>query len=317
MSEVHTRRGVPAEGTRTVVLIGATSGIGRQAARQLAARGHRLLFVGRDERRGRRLEAALARHPGGAEFIQGDVATLAGVRAVVDRIADRTDRVDTLINNAGVMVPRRRLTAEGIELNFAVHHLAPYSTTGLLLPLLARGEGRVVNTNSEGHRATLSGGRVELDFTDLQSERGYQMFLAYSRTKLANLLFTREFQRRYPQFTMVALHPGMVRTRLVRGLRNPVLWLFNRTARYLLTSPTKAARPLVHLATAPEVLPGRYYDRFRTVAPSAQALDREDAARLWEITEELRGPYPKVDLGERAGNAENAARRDAGPAAGA
>ncbi|WP_158674710.1 SDR family NAD(P)-dependent oxidoreductase [Streptomyces hoynatensis] len=311
MSEVHTPRAVPAAGARTVVLVGATSGIGWQAARQLAARGHRLLFVGRDERRGRRLAAALARHPGGAEFIPGDVSTLAGIEAVAGRIGERTDRVDTLLNNAGVMVPRRRLTAEGIELNFAVHHLAPYSTTGLLLPLLARGEGRVVNTNSEGHRATLSGGRVELDFADLQSERGYQMFLAYSRTKLANLLFTHEFQRRNPRFTMVALHPGMVRTRLVRGLRNPALWLFNRTARYLLASPARGARPLVHLATAPEVMPGRYYDRFTPVAPSAQSLDREAAARLWEITEELRGPFPRTGLGGRP------ARRGTGPAGGA
>ncbi|MFD0637013.1 SDR family NAD(P)-dependent oxidoreductase [Catenulispora yoronensis] len=161
---------------RTIVFVGATSGLGRASALQLAAAGHRLILVGRDARRGAslvqqissRTPASPATRP--PAFLAGDVSTRAGIEAVVSRIRDETDAVDTLVNNAGVMVPRRTLTAEGMELNFAVHHLAPFTMTALLLPLLARGAGRVVNTNSEGHRAPLFGaGDVRLDFDDLQS----------------------------------------------------------------------------------------------------------------------------------------------------
>src|SRR5947199_300916 len=106
------------------------------------------------------------------------------------------------------MTPRREVTAEGFELNIAVHHLAPFSLTGQLLPLLHKGDGRVVNVNSEGHRAPLRGsGPVLIPFDDLQSSRGFNAFLVYSHTKLANLLFTYELHRRHPELTVVALHP--------------------------------------------------------------------------------------------------------------
>jgi NAD(P)-dependent dehydrogenase (short-subunit alcohol dehydrogenase family) len=281
---------------RTIVLIGATSGIGRMAARQLAAQGHRLILVGRDRRRGQALAAELAKGPAArtrppAVFIAGDVATHDGVAAVVREIREHTDHVDTLINNAGVMLPRRQVTGEGMEYNFAVHHLAPYTMTALLLPLLERGDGRIVNTNSEGHRTTMSGaGGIDLDFSDLQSERHYSMFLTYSRTKLANLLFTYEFHRRFPQLTIVAVHPGMVRTRLMRGARNPALWLLNKVGRVLLMRPSQGAAPIVHLATAPYVESGSYYNRFVPAGSSPESMSRQTARRLWEVTERLRGP---------------------------
>ncbi|MBX9387413.1 SDR family NAD(P)-dependent oxidoreductase [Streptomonospora nanhaiensis] len=284
----------PQSRPRTVVLVGVSSGIGRHAALRLGRQGHRLLLVGRDSRRGESVAAAVnarAGDPRRAVFIAGDVSTRAGIEAVVERVTALTDRVDTLLNNAGVMLPGRQVTAEGHEMHFAVHHLAPWTMTGLLLPLLERGDGRIVNTGSEGHHTTLTGMRVALDFDDLESER-YSMFQAYSRSKLANLLFTYEFHRRYPRFTIAAVHPGMVSTRLIRGagLRNPPLWLLYQAMRPTLLRPSQGGRPLAHLATAPDIANGRYYDRFTPRASSAASMNEADARRLWEITESLRGP---------------------------
>lgn len=278
------------QAARTIVFVGATSGLGRASALQLAGAGHRLIAVGRDARRG----ADLVRSTGTRHttFIAGDVSTRDGIEALTARIKDQTDRVDTLVNNAGVMVPRRTLTAEGVELNLAVHHLAPFTLTGLLLPLLARGAGRIVTTNSEGHRAPLFGrGDAAVDFDDLQSAHGYSPYLAYSRSKTANLLFTAEFQRRRPAFEMVAVHPGMVRTRLVRSMHSPGFWLLSTATRWMLASPEKGGRPLTELATASEVRNGGYYNGIRPAAPSPHATGRADAERLWQLTEELRGPF--------------------------
>lgn len=118
------------------------------------------------------------------------------------------------------MSRRRRVTAEGMELNLAVHHLAPFSVTGALLPLLRSGDGRVVNVSSAGHAAPMRGaGPVDIRFDDLQSERSYDPFLAYSRSKLANLLFTYELALRHPELTVAAVHPGVVRMSLTRDVR--------------------------------------------------------------------------------------------------
>lgn len=199
--------------SRTVALIGATSGLGRAAADQLTKDGHNLVLVGRDPKRVRRLAEQLPT----AIVIGADISNTAGIDHAVTHITGAVDHLDALINNAGVMIPTRQTTSEGIEMNFAVHHLAPYSMTSRLLPQLVRGAGRVVNVNSEGHRAPLfGGGMVRMDFDDLGTENGYDPFLTYSRTKLANLLFSYELQRRHPELSVVAVHPGMVRTDLGR-----------------------------------------------------------------------------------------------------
>jgi NAD(P)-dependent dehydrogenase (short-subunit alcohol dehydrogenase family) len=280
---------------RTIVLIGATSGLGRASALQLGDAGHRMILVGRDARRGASLvEQIAARAPDRRRpvFLAGDVSTRAGVESVADRIKNETDAVDTLVNNAGVMVSKRVLTDEGAELNFAVHHLAPFTMTSLLLPLLARGEGRIVNTNSEGHRAALFGaGEVRIDFDDLQSERRYNPYQAYSRSKLANLLFTFEFHRRYPGFPIVAVHPGIVRTRLVRSMHRPGFWLLSTATRWMLMSPDKGGQAVTELATTPVVSNGSYYNRSTPVAASPRANSRADADLLWHTTEVLRGRF--------------------------
>jgi NAD(P)-dependent dehydrogenase (short-subunit alcohol dehydrogenase family) len=268
---------------RTIVLVGASSGIGREAASQLAARQHRLILIGRSPQRCRHLQHDLP----GATIVNADVSTQAGVLRAAAAIASVTDHVDTLINNAGVMLPDRRLSSEGDELNRAVHHLAPHRLTLELLPLLRRGDGRVVNVNSEGHRAAMfSNASVYIDFAELDSERNYDPFLAYSRSKLANLLDTYELQRRHPELTAVAVHPGMVRTDLGRHfprVRVAAMHAISLSAR-------KGAAPVIGLATAPELRGGAYYNRFTAVRSSGPSYDRGCASTLWDHTEQRTTP---------------------------
>jgi NAD(P)-dependent dehydrogenase (short-subunit alcohol dehydrogenase family) len=272
------------EPVRTIAFIGATSGLGRAAVGQLAKDGHKLVLVGRDPKRVERL----ARQLPAAIVIGADVSTVAGIDQAATQIESAVDHLDALVNNAGVMIPIRQTTSEGAELNLAVHHLAPYSMTSRLLPLLHVGSGRVVNVNSEGHRAPLfGGGPARIDLGDLNMEHGYDPYLAYSRTKLANLLFTYELQRRHPELSVVAVHPGMVRTDL--GRHWPRIQVAAMHAMSI--SASKGAEPVVSLATAPVVEPGAYYSRFATTRSSPESYDTDTARRIWEVTESLRGPF--------------------------
>ncbi|MGV9610848.1 SDR family NAD(P)-dependent oxidoreductase [Nocardia xishanensis] len=266
-----------------IVLAGATSGLGRQAALQLAEDGHELVLIGRNEAGG----AKLARETGGW-FLRADLSVATHIDHAAEQIASRFQGVDVLINNAGVMTPERQVTAEGFELNFAVHHLAPYSLTGRLLPLLRRGGGRVINVNSEGHRQSMfRSGPVRIDLNDLQSGRQFDPFLVYSRTKLANLLFTYELHRRYPELAVAALHPGFVRTDLGRDFPRARVALLHLTA----LSARKGAEPVIQLATTPNLSNGAYYNRFTETRSSDASYDQVSAQRLWELTEQFRGPF--------------------------
>jgi NAD(P)-dependent dehydrogenase (short-subunit alcohol dehydrogenase family) len=263
----------------TVVLIGATSGIGRRAAEQLAARGHRLFLVGRDPERAAALEKQLP----DATVVVADVSARAGVEQVAAELAG-VGRIDVLINNAGVMTPTRQESADGVELNLAVHHLAPWSAVALLGSMIPAG-GRVVNVNSEGHRSPMRGGVVRIDPERLaDGPESFDPFLTYSRSKLANLLFTYELQRRRPDWNVVAVHPGVVRTDLGRQfprLQVAAISAFALPAR-------KGAEPVVQLAVGEEA-PTGYYDRFTKVRSSAISYDEQLARRVWVATEELVG----------------------------
>jgi NAD(P)-dependent dehydrogenase (short-subunit alcohol dehydrogenase family) len=187
------------------------------------------------------------------------------------------------VNNAGVMTPTRQVTGDGVELNLAVHHLAPWSMTALLLPLIPAG-GRIVNVNSEGHRSPMRGGVVRIDPERLEDgPESFDPFLTYSRTKLANLLFTYELQRRRPELSVVAVHPGMVRTDL--GRQFPKLQVAAVQAFAL--SARRGAEPVVRLAIGDEA-PTGYYDRFTRVRSSATSYDEDLAQRVWVATEKLR-----------------------------
>jgi NAD(P)-dependent dehydrogenase (short-subunit alcohol dehydrogenase family) len=280
----------------TVLIVGATSGVGNATARQLAAEGHRVLAIGRDHGRARSLDQQLQQRGGAAAAF--DVAGPPGWEAAASWTSRHSDHLDVLINAAGVMLPSRTTTADGLELNFAVHHLAPFALTSRLLPLLRLGAvphgpdeaalPRVVNVNSAGHQASLAGHvNPELDFDDLQSIN-YDPFLAYSRSKLANMLFTYELVRRHgDELAVAALHPGVVRTDL--GRHFPRIRV--AAAQAFAISPKRSAHYVVALTAQPLSRNGQYYDRGTPARSSHPSYDHAAAARLWSVTEDLCGPF--------------------------
>jgi NAD(P)-dependent dehydrogenase (short-subunit alcohol dehydrogenase family) len=274
---------------KTVVITGATSGIGQVAALRLADMGARLVVVARDETRGDAMLARLReRAPGGAHTIHyADLARLAEMKRVASEIAAAEPTIDVLVNNAGALFNARHVTEDGLELTFALNHMAYVVLThGLRAPLIAAAPARVINTASEAHR------RAHLDFGDLQSAKGYRGFTVYGRTKLCNILYTRELARRLAGtgITVNCLHPGFVATRFgdqSGGFFSYVIWLAKRFA----ISQDKGADTLVYLASSPEVanVSGGYFYVRRLTAPSREARDDAAADRLWRESARLAG----------------------------
>ncbi|MDC7786465.1 SDR family NAD(P)-dependent oxidoreductase [Rhodoplanes sp. TEM] len=273
---------------KTVVITGATGGIGLETAVGLARKGARLVLVGRDRARG---EAALARLrqlvPGAeAEIDYADLARLDDLRALAARLAARP-RVDVLLNNAGGMFARREVTADGLERTFALNHMAYVALTVLLRDTLVRSApARVVNVASEAHRG------ATLDLDDLQAARGYGGWPVYRRSKLANILFTRELARRLAGTGVTAncLHPGFVATGF--GDNNRGLYgLGIRIAKLFALPLAEGAATSIHVASAPEfdTTTGAYVVRSRLAEPSAAARDDAVARRLWDASLALGG----------------------------
>jgi retinol dehydrogenase 12 len=274
----------------TVVLTGATRGIGHAAAIEIARRGAELAIVGRDAARVD-ATAAEARAVGGDSTVHEHVADLARmdeVRRLAAELRDAYPRIDVLVNNAGAMFTSRHVTPDGFEQTFALNHLAPFLLTNLLLDRLTASHARVVTTASDAHKGAV------LDLDDLQSERGrFRPGRAYSRSKLCNVLFTRELQRRNPAIAANCLHPGVIRTGFARN--NGTLARIGATvAGPFLRSPRTGARPLVWLALDPAAgdLRGQYVEKGRPIAPSVQAQDDRLAKELWERSERLTSPGP-------------------------
>jgi NAD(P)-dependent dehydrogenase (short-subunit alcohol dehydrogenase family) len=266
-----------------VVLTGATRGIGRAAAIELARRGAAVALVGRDPERVRLVaEEATAAGDGGR--VQGHVADLvlmSNVRALADEIRERYERVDVLANNAGALFASRKETPEGFEQTFALNHLAPFLLTNLLRDRLAG--GRVVTTASDAHKS----GRLDLD--DLQSEKSYSA-REYGTSKLCNILFTRELARRAPELHANCFHPGVVRTGFAKNETG--IWKVVATlGAPFFRSPERGARSLVWLALSDDAagLCGEYIEDEKVVAPSAQAQDDSLARSLWEQSARLVG----------------------------
>jgi retinol dehydrogenase 12 len=264
------------------VITGASSGIGRAAAIELARKGVSVVPVGRDARRTAAVAAKV-----GSEALVADLSSLAEVRRLAATLLDRHERIDVLVNNAGLVSGRRTLTADGLELTMAVNHFAPFLLTNLLLDRLeGSAPARVVTTASDAHRSGL------IDLADLNGERRWSAWSAYSSSKLANVLFTRALARRLEGTGVVAncLHPGVIRTGLARGAPLPIRvgW---RAVSVFFGSPARGARTLVHLASAPEAaeVSGGYFVDSRPARPSAQAQDDELADGLWEASARLTG----------------------------
>ncbi|MCX7282728.1 MAG: SDR family NAD(P)-dependent oxidoreductase [Novosphingobium sp.] len=264
-----------------VVITGASTGIGRAAARQWLDLGWQVIGTGRNRQR---CDDA-ARELGGERFTMlcADLARMAEVERIADEIAALAPRIDVLCNNAGGVVAERRVTMDGLEETFAANHLAPFLLTRLLMHALSPG-ARVIATSSDGH-AHVPG----MNWDDLGFEDGWQSGRAYCQAKLGNVLFTRELARRYgPAIVSHALHPGNVDSNFASHCE-PGMKAYMETIRPHSITPEQAAEALVWLGTSEEAgrISGRYFEGLTEAAPSPAALDDAAAARLWEVSELL------------------------------
>ena len=270
------------------IVTGASSGIGLHTALALARAGMRVVMAGRDRAR---TEAAVRfvterSRSGRVELMLADFSRLAEVRRLADAFVSSHDRLDVLVNNAGLVSPRYRLSADGFELTFAVNHLAPFLLTNLLLERLkATALARIITVASEAHR----GNRI--DIKGLSHPQDWMMMKAYGRSKLCNILFTRELAFRLDASKVVAacLHPGMVATAI--GQRGGFVELGWRLLKPFMIRPEQGAETSVFLATVPDPTPfhGGYVIRQALAQPDAAALDSGLARRLWEESVRLVG----------------------------
>ncbi len=272
---------------KTIVITGATSGIGQAAAEGLARAGARVVFTARDPARARDLLGRLAAANPGVDhdWVEADLTTIAAMKAAGAALASRAQSIDVLINNAGALFDRREVTADGLEKTFAVNHMAYFVVTAALRPSLAPG-ARIVSTASVAHSF------ARLDFDDLQSERRYSAFGAYGLSKLCNILWTRELARRVEGsgVTATCFHPGGVNTNFAGDARGLIGAVMSLGKRFMLT-PAQGADTLIYLASSPEVAgkTGGYWTKRRLIQPSAAARDPLAARRLWEVSAQLSG----------------------------
>ncbi|MEQ4204743.1 SDR family oxidoreductase [Actinopolymorpha sp. B9G3] len=274
---------------KTVLVTGATSGIGLETSVELARHGARVVLVGRDpERTQAAVETVRARAGVEPVHLLCDFSRQASIRALAKAYADRFDRLDVLVDNAGAVNLRRRLTEDGIETTFAVNHLGYFLLTNLLLDLIvASTPARVVVVASINHRSGT------LDFDDLGFARGYSAMKAYGRSKLANVLFATELARRLAGtgVTVNSVHPGAIDTNIwsaAPALLRPVIRLFMRRE---FISIEEGSGTVVQLAESPDLegVTGCYFERRTAVPPAPLAQDPVVAARLWDVSAELVG----------------------------
>jgi retinol dehydrogenase 14 len=282
---------------KLVLITGATSGIGLEASVALARMGGRVVMVGRDpSKTAAKLDEVRSRSGNSTvESLLCDASSQAQVRALAAAFLAKYQRIHVLINNAGTVFARRSLTEDRQEATFAVNYLSAFLLTNLLLDLLKRSApARVINVASNGHY----GGT--LDFDDLGFERGYQIMRAYSRSKLADVLFTRELARRLSGTGVTAncVHPGAVATKIWDGAPAFTRPIFAIAKRVAMISPAAGAATIVYLAASPEVaeMSGLYFEKNQPKPPSRLAQDDTLATRLWEESVKLvkLAPAPKA-----------------------
>ncbi|MQA26711.1 MAG: SDR family NAD(P)-dependent oxidoreductase [Micromonosporaceae bacterium] len=275
---------------KTVVVTGATSGIGLEASAQLAGLGAAVTMVGRDPARTSAAAAEVTRRAGSAPVttLLCDFASQAAIRRLASEIHERHDRLDVLVNNAGAVNKTRRVTSDGIEATFAVNHLGYFLLTNLVTDLLTRSApARVVTVASVGHRAGT------MDFDDLGYERGYSIMKAYQRSKLGNVLFAHELARRLADVgvTSNALHPGAVDTNIWSGAplwARPIIAL---ALRPFFISAERGGERITELVADPalEGVTGAYFEDGKRVEPAPLVRDQDLARRLWDVSEQLVG----------------------------
>jgi NAD(P)-dependent dehydrogenase (short-subunit alcohol dehydrogenase family) len=269
---------------KVCLVTGATSGVGLVTAQALARQGATLIVVGRNPERGAATVSRIQHETGNSavELISADLSAQAQVRRLASEVQRRFTRLDVLINNAGALFLRRQLSPDGLEMTFALNHLAYFLLTNLLLDhLKASPAARIVNVSSEAHRG------ARLDFADLQGQHRYRGWRAYARSKLANILFTYALARRLEGTSVVAnaLHPGFVATNFGRNNRG-ITAVFFRIAQLAAISPEQGAQTIIYLASSPEVkgITGAYFVKKKAVRSSQISYDRSAADRLWQVS---------------------------------
>jgi len=300
MSTKWTAADVPDQTGRVAVVTGANAGLGLETAAVLAERGARVVVAVRDLGKGEAAVGEIRRRTSNADVAlqQLDLSSLASVRTAADELRAAYPRIDLLINNAGVMYPPKQTTADGFELQFGTNHLGHFALTGLVLDHLLQVEGsRVVTVASIAHNI-----QAGIHFDDLQWERSYNRVAAYGQSKLANLMFTYELQRRLAATqtptVAVAAHPGISNTELMRHIPGSGLPGFSALAGLVTNSPAVGSLATLRAATDPEVRGGQYYgpSGFRElvghpvlVQSNRQSHDTDVQQRLWSVSEELTG----------------------------
>ena len=295
-----TEADVPDQHGRVAVVTGANTGLGYETARVLAQRGAVVVLAVRNLDKGKQAADRITAVAPGAEVAvqELDLSSLASVRSAAVDLAARHPKIDLLINNAGVMYTPYQQTADGFEMQFGTNHLGHFALTGLLLPqLLAVPGSRVVSVSSIGHRI-----RAKIHFDDLQFERSYDRVQAYGQSKLANLMFTYELNRRLAAAKAgaiaLAAHPGGADTDLARNLPRLMQVVAKPTARLFAQSAARGALPSLRAATDQAAVGGQYYGpdgfgemrgRPKVVGSSAQSQDRDLQRHLWSVSEELTG----------------------------
>jgi NAD(P)-dependent dehydrogenase (short-subunit alcohol dehydrogenase family) len=273
---------------KTVLVTGANQGIGKATAIALAEQGADVVILSRNPEKGRAAlqDVQAASRGGKAELLVADYASLADVRRAAAEFRASHKRLDALVNNAGLIVPERHLTIDGLEETFAVNHLAPFLLTIELLDLLkASAPARIVNVSSEAHR------HAKIHWEDLQfANARYKSFRAYGQSKLANILFTYELARRLEGtgVTANALHPGVVASGFGQTYPGPLSFLVKVARPFLLTNE-EGARTSVHVASSPEAqgVTGKYFAKCRPVRSNAVSYDEASQRKLWSLSLEM------------------------------
>jgi NAD(P)-dependent dehydrogenase (short-subunit alcohol dehydrogenase family) len=279
---------------KVVLITGANQGIGKASAIALGAMGAKLVLVCRNKDKAQAAIADIERCGAkDVELLIGDMGSQADIRRVAGEFKAKHDRLDVLLNNAGVLVTSRRTTVDGIEETFATNHLGYFLLTNLLLDVLKKSApARIVNVSSEAHR------RAKMNWSDLEFKNGgYRTFTAYGQSKLCNILFTRELARRLEGTGVTAncLHPGVIASGFGQTYGG-VMGFVIKLAHPFMITPEKGARTQIWLSSSADVegISGKYFKSCAEHTPTREALNETAPARLWEISEELTGLRPKA-----------------------